>query len=109
MDEPTTQIRELLQAGYRYALALTHHHYEAEDLVQEAWMRVFNAFLRSRPELKRSELVWLAGFLEYHDAWEAQTLRKLADSSRKPERWVVEVAEALRPSPQTGTMAQTNL
>ena len=28
----------LVQAGYRYALALTHHHYDAEDLVQQAWL-----------------------------------------------------------------------
>ncbi len=29
----------LVQAGYRYALSLTHHHYDAEDLVQQAWMK----------------------------------------------------------------------
>lgn len=44
MDEPTAQIQELLQAGYRYALSLTHHHYEAEDLVQEAWLRVWRKY-----------------------------------------------------------------
>ncbi|CAN5405804.1 RNA polymerase sigma factor [soil metagenome] len=31
---------ELLQVGYRYALALTHHPEDAEDLVQEAWMNL---------------------------------------------------------------------
>ncbi len=31
---------ELLQSGYRYALALTHHREESEDLVQEAWLRL---------------------------------------------------------------------
>ena len=29
---------ELLNRGYRYALALTHHREDAEDLVQEAWL-----------------------------------------------------------------------
>lgn len=31
---------ELLQAGYRYALSLTHHREEAEDLVQETWLNL---------------------------------------------------------------------
>lgn len=30
--------RRLLQDGYRYALALTHHHRDAEDLVHDAWL-----------------------------------------------------------------------
>mgnify|MGYP005847267693 CR=1 FL=1 len=37
-------LAETLQAGYRYALSLTHHHYEAEDLVQEAWIRVWRKY-----------------------------------------------------------------
>jgi len=28
--------RELLQAAFRYAFSLTHHQYDAEDLVQSA-------------------------------------------------------------------------
>lgn len=32
--------RDLLQAGYRYALSLAFNHHDAEDLVQEAWVRV---------------------------------------------------------------------
>lgn len=31
---------ERLQSGYRYALALTHHAADAEDLVQEAWLNL---------------------------------------------------------------------
>jgi RNA polymerase sigma factor (sigma-70 family) len=31
---------ELLQSGYRYALALTHHRADAEDLVQESWLNL---------------------------------------------------------------------
>jgi RNA polymerase sigma-70 factor, ECF subfamily len=33
--------RELVQAGYRYALSLTHREADAEDLVQEAWLRLY--------------------------------------------------------------------
>ncbi|MGJ3243550.1 MAG: RNA polymerase sigma factor [Opitutales bacterium] len=44
MDEPAETTQALLQAAYRYALALTHHHYEAEDLVQEAWLRVWRKY-----------------------------------------------------------------
>jgi RNA polymerase sigma-70 factor (ECF subfamily) len=38
-DEPDAG-RELLQAGYRYALSLAHHDADAEDLVQEAWLNL---------------------------------------------------------------------
>lgn len=31
---------DLLQSGFRYALALTHHREEAEDLVQETWLNL---------------------------------------------------------------------
>ena len=30
----------MLQGGYRYALALTHHQGDAEDLTQEAWLNL---------------------------------------------------------------------
>jgi RNA polymerase sigma-70 factor, ECF subfamily len=32
--------RELLQSGFRYALSLSHHHQDAEDLTQEAWVKL---------------------------------------------------------------------
>lgn len=35
MDE-----RALLQVGYRYALSLTHRREDAEDLVQDAWLKL---------------------------------------------------------------------
>ena len=38
MDE-----RDLIQAGYSYALSLTHREPEAEDLVQEAWLRLYQS------------------------------------------------------------------
>jgi RNA polymerase sigma-70 factor (ECF subfamily) len=31
---------ELMQSGYRYALSLTHHGHDAEDLLQEAWLHL---------------------------------------------------------------------
>ncbi|MCR9143747.1 MAG: RNA polymerase sigma factor [bacterium] len=34
------QSSELIQAGYRYALALTHDRHEAEDLVHDAWLKL---------------------------------------------------------------------
>jgi len=36
--------QHLVQAGYRYALALTHHHYDAEDLVQQAWLKLTHRY-----------------------------------------------------------------
>jgi RNA polymerase sigma-70 factor (ECF subfamily) len=32
--------KDLLQAAYRYALSLAHHGADAEDLVQDAWLRL---------------------------------------------------------------------
>ena len=37
---------ELLQAGYRYALALTHHPADSEDLVQEGWLNLCRRYGR---------------------------------------------------------------
>ncbi len=39
-DPASLSPAELLQAAYRYAIALTHHPEDAEDLVQEAWMNL---------------------------------------------------------------------
>jgi RNA polymerase sigma-70 factor (ECF subfamily) len=33
-------LEALLQSGFRYACSLTHQHSEAEDLVQEAWLKL---------------------------------------------------------------------
>ena len=35
---------ELAQAGYRYALSIARHHQDAEDLVQQAWMKLARAY-----------------------------------------------------------------
>ena len=43
--------RELLQSGYRYALSLTHNQHEAEDLIQDVWLKLYinNDNKRSKP------------------------------------------------------------
>lgn len=33
--------RDLLQSGYRYALSLTHNEHDAEDLVQDVWLKLY--------------------------------------------------------------------
>lgn len=35
---------DLLQAGYRFAYSLTHQHHDAEDCVQEAWLRLCRTY-----------------------------------------------------------------
>jgi len=35
---------ELLQSGFQYAYALTHHHHDAEDLVQTAWLKLHQRY-----------------------------------------------------------------
>ena len=37
----------LLQCGYRYALALTHHRHDAEDLAQQAWLNLCKRYGRA--------------------------------------------------------------
>ncbi len=41
-DAPSADERELMQAGYRFALSLSHDAHEAEDLVQQACFRVIS-------------------------------------------------------------------
>ncbi len=43
---PTFTDAERLQSGYRYALALTHHPEDAQDLVQEAWLNLCRRYGR---------------------------------------------------------------
>lgn len=42
-DAQGAQLRDLLQGGFRYALALTRHRAAAEDLLQDAWVAVLQA------------------------------------------------------------------
>ena len=41
---PVLSDAELVQAGYRYALSIARHHQDAEDLVQQAWMKLVRAY-----------------------------------------------------------------
>ena len=41
---PSLSAEELLQSGFRYAYALTHHHHDAEDLVQTAWLKLHQRY-----------------------------------------------------------------
>lgn len=45
-ETPTPTDAQRLQSGYRYALALTHHPADAEDLVQEAWLNLCRRYGR---------------------------------------------------------------
>ena len=36
--------KDLLQAGYRYALSLTQHRSDAEDLIQDAWVKLMRSY-----------------------------------------------------------------
>jgi RNA polymerase sigma-70 factor (ECF subfamily) len=45
-DSPISTDAERLQKGYRYALALTHHAADAEDLVHEAWLNLSRRYGR---------------------------------------------------------------
>lgn len=45
MPEPSSlSEEELLQVGFQYAYALTHHHHDAEDLVQTAWLKLYQRY-----------------------------------------------------------------
>jgi RNA polymerase sigma factor (sigma-70 family) len=44
--DPPLSDADLLQAGYRYAVALTHHREEAEDLVQQTWLNLCTRYGR---------------------------------------------------------------
>ncbi len=43
-DSESLAEKDFLQAGYRYALALAHHHQDAEDLVQQAWLKLYRRY-----------------------------------------------------------------
>lgn len=39
-SERPREAEDLLQAGFRFALSLTHHTHDAEDLAQQAWLNL---------------------------------------------------------------------
>ena len=62
-------------------------------------VQTLNAFLRSRPELKRSKWLWLGALLEHHDAWEAETLAALAEFENVYARRLVAIANSPAATP----------
>jgi len=57
--------RELIQAGYRFAFSLSAHHHDAEDRVQQAWLRCVKKYGRGK---KRAVLFATIRNLHY-DQW----------------------------------------
>jgi RNA polymerase sigma-70 factor (ECF subfamily) len=47
-SEHETDEEELLQSGFRYALSLTHHQHDAEDLTQQAYLNLARSYGRVR-------------------------------------------------------------
>ena len=43
---PSLSAEELLQSGFQYAYALTHHYHDAEDLVQTAWLKLYQRYAK---------------------------------------------------------------
>lgn len=39
-DKSSSREEALMQAGFRFALSLTHHPHDAEDLTQQAWLNL---------------------------------------------------------------------
>ena len=60
--------RQLIQAGYRYALSLTHHPEEAEDLVQHACLKA----IRSKGQLVGKSYLFVAIRNLFYDMVEKQ-------------------------------------
>lgn len=58
MNQPPADpdVRSLIQAGYRYAYSLTHHRQDAEDLIQQACLKI----LRSEVGLKSKSYLFVA-------------------------------------------------
>lgn len=83
---------ELLQEGYRYALALTHREADAEDLVQEAWLNLTRRYggVESRAILFTAERNLFIDQYRRRNRIEFTSL----DQPEPPELPVVEADEA---------------
>lgn len=53
-NEPVQDGEELLQAGFRFALSLTHHTHDAEDLTQQSWLNL----VRHQGHVKNKSLLF---------------------------------------------------
>ena len=57
--------REFLHAAFRYALSLTHHPYDAEDLVQSAWLKL----LSMKAKIPTKNLLFITIRHQFFDDW----------------------------------------
>lgn len=73
----TIDDRQLIQAGYRFALSLTHHAEEAEDLVQHACLKA----IRSRGSLVSKSYLFVAIRHLFYDSCEKVKPHPLGESS----------------------------
>lgn len=100
---------ELLDAGFRYALALTHDRDEAEDLVQDAWLK-----LHERSRLLRGRGYFLRTirnlFIDRHRRSRMILLDPLPPDDALPAAGgsvaAVESPEALQASEATAALIQ---
>jgi RNA polymerase sigma-70 factor (ECF subfamily) len=82
---------DLLQAGFRYAFALTHNHHDAEDLVQEAWVKL----CASRGGVQSKSLL----FVTLHNLF--------IDQYRRKKLVVIESWGERRDPPHNGALLET--
>ncbi len=72
---------QLVRSGYRYALALTHNTHDAEDLVQEAWLKWADARDKGR----------VPGESDHAQAYFLKIIRNtFIDSHREGRRMIIE-------------------
>ena len=57
--------RDLLHAAFRYAFSLTHHPYDAEDLVQSAWLKL----LSMKAKIPTKNLLFITIRHQFFDDW----------------------------------------
>ena len=76
--------KKLLQAGYRYALSLAHDREEAEDLIQEAWYKIY----RNKGKVNDKRLLFVAVRNLYIDQYRKTrdiTVKEYDDELNHPE------------------------
>ena len=72
-------IPSLIQSGYRYALSLTHHRHDAEDLVQQACLKI----LRSRGDLVSKGYLFATVRSLFIDKGRRRSECELSDASKE--------------------------
>ena len=81
MDDSADQIelRSMIQSGYRYALSLTHHRHDAEDLVQQACLKI----LRNRSDLASKNYLFCSIRNLFIDSGRRRSESSLSESVRE--------------------------